>query len=223
MTESYKKPILNNKKFVFPEFLFVITLTAIILLAYFIFETKDVGRIVTQMLNFSSERVKIPAGWKTNICKYDGYEISYPPEIIAHKIFPWLEGCLDVYGYSSIEDPIKTYRTDKRQTDGIYFRSLNEKNVLINGKQAKYMQVEEISTKNQYLLYEIPRGKRYYYVRLELDYKSPTEELDFYKDTDWQKMTDAYYDAVSATSSVSPAQRDMVKIFHQMAQTFVFR
>ncbi len=209
------------------KFKFLITiLSALIIMCvvvgfYMLLGTKMTSRTSVSQVRPNLKKVQIPVGWKTNECKYDGYKISYPPEMTPHIEFPGEGSCAYAYGYSSIESPIKVFHTNQSQIDGKTFQALSEKEVLIDGIKAKYMQIREVSTKTQYLVYEILGNNLYYYVRLELNYQNPMQEMDFYKDSNWGDMVNAYNKAIYGTPSATPTQEDMVNIFQQIAQTFV--
>ena len=167
----------------------------------------------------------IPADWKVSKCR-DGYEISYPPEFTPHRSIFSKSLCPTQYGCSGDEEPISMYTCDQKTSDNRSCRIKSEKELTINGINVRYLKTELISgngeTKN-FLTYEYSGNDRYYCLSLNLDYHpyDPRQDLDFYKDTEWDEMTDEYNKAQNNTNNTPIPQIDIKDIFHKMAQTFI--
>ena len=165
----------------------------------------------------------VPAGWKVNECIYDGYKISHPADITPHNVFPGDKSCFSQYGYSGLEEPISVHTYDQRISDDKNHSIKSEKDLTINGIDVRYLEIEMLKDEEakKFLVYEYPGNGKYYRLLLNLDYHSPRQDLDFYRDTQWEQMVDEYNKAQVGSDDAQITQIDIEDIFHKMAQTFV--
>ena len=152
--------------------------------------------------------------WRTYDCKHKGYKVSFPEKLKINR-FDGDPECPE-----NFEGGIYLLRTNTDFLVADDFQVLEKENVTINGIEAMFAKVKlknNEKTSNGMLLYQYKRGDDYYYLKLDLDYEDPLEQLDFYKDTEWGKMNEEYNKQVN--NKQSPI--NIEDIFHKMAQTFV--
>jgi hypothetical protein len=162
------------------------------------------------------------SGWKVNECIYEGYKISYPGDMTPHNIFPLETSCVSQYGYWGGEEPIFISYSDKKISADKDHIINNDKEITINGIKARYLEMEinRDLEMQQFFVYEYPGNDKYYHLYLNLNYKDPRQDLDFYKDTEWGQMVDETVDKFGNKENKHTAA-SIENIFHKMAQTFV--
>ena len=162
------------------------------------------------------------SGWKINECIHEGYKISYPEDMTPHNIFPQDNSCASQYGYSMLEEPIFIGSSNTKISADEDHIINSEKEITINGIKARYleMKINRDLEMKKFLVYEYPGNGKYYHLYLNLDYHNTLEDLDFYKDTQWDEMIDEINKSRDPTNFNQYTMDDIENIFHEMAQTF---
>jgi hypothetical protein len=165
-----------------------------------------------------------PIDWKVNVCKEDGYKVSYPGNMDAHNAFAGENSCPRYYGYSDqlIDEAITLYPTSQQFSNNKEYIIKSKKDLVINGVNARYLEVNHIdlNENESWLVYEYSGNGKYYDLRLNLDYTDPMSESSFSKDTQWGQMVNEYNKTQNGGKNVSNPLAELTTIFHKMAQTF---
>lgn len=161
------------------------------------------------------------SGWKVNECVYEGYKISYPGDMTPHNIFPRDNSCVSQYGYWGLEEPIFIGSSQESISADENHIINSDKEITINGIKARYleMKINRDLEMKKFLVYEFPGNDKYYHLYLNLDYHDPLQDLDFYKDTQWDEMIDEMVEEFGTNENKHTAA-EIENIFHKMAQTF---
>ena len=202
-------------------FVGVLLLLSSVCFGYLIYQSHK-SKIDNQSKEKSSEETTT-IGWKVNKCISDGFEISYPENMYVHNLFPGETSCPREYDFSSGSwpGPISLYPSNQKISEDKDKIIESENEVTINGINAKYLKASSTTENQKFLIYEYPGNGKYYRLTLKLYSYDSRQDVDFYKESQWDEFVNEYNKSQNPNENTQITQTDITNIFHKMAQTFV--